>query len=85
MKTIKALAAIALVATLSACAADKNTIDPDRAAFEAWKLNGHVDKSASLRGTFCNGGPFKWYYEGKYAVSGTCANGMVFHLPLRED
>ncbi len=82
---MKHLLTIALVLAVSACASDKNTIDPDRADYENWKLNGHVEKSASLRGTFCNGEPYKWYYEGKYAISGTCQNGMVFHLPLRED
>ncbi len=82
---MKHLTVILLALALSACATDKNVISSDRADYENWKLNGHVEKSASLRGTFCNGEPYKWYYEGKYAISGTCQNGMVFHLPLRED
>lgn len=86
MKHLKLLTGIVLIAVLAGCAStNKNAIDPKRASYENWKLNQHVEKSASLRGTFCNGEPYKWYYEGKYAISGTCANGMVFHLPLRED
>lgn len=80
---MKHLTAIALILVLSACSST-NVIDEDRAEYENWKLNQHVEKSASLRGTFCNGEGYKWYYEGKYAISGTCVNGMVFHLPLRD-
>ena len=85
MKHLKILTTFGLIAILAGCASTKNEIDPARADYENWKLNQHVEKSASLRGTFCNGEPYKWYYEGRYAISGTCDNGMVFHLPLRED
>lgn len=84
---MKKLTAIGLILLLSACAGtepEKNQISPESAKYEDWKLNRHVEKSSSLRGTFCNGEGYKWYYEGKYAISGTCENGMVFHLPLRE-
>lgn len=77
--------ALILIALLAGCANDSNTIDADKEEYELWKLNGHVEKSASLRGTFCNGEGYKWYYEGKYSISGTCLNGMVFHLPLYRD
>ncbi len=78
------IATLLISILLTACSTNTNKIDHDRADYEIWKLNEHVEKSASLRGTFCNGEPYKWYYEGKYSISGTCKNGMVFHLPLRD-
>ncbi len=81
MKNIVILLAWAFIAVgmLSACANDRDIES------ELQTLEGHVEKSSSLRGTFCNGEGYKWYYEGRYSISGTCMNGMVFHLPLHED
>jgi hypothetical protein len=75
MKTIIALTAALLV---TGCANNKNL---DK---QLDTLEGHVEKSSTLRGTFCNGEGYKWYYEGRNAVMGTCANGLVFHLPLED-
>lgn len=73
MKTIITFAAVAV---LAACT---NTPKIDQ---QLTTLAGHVEKSSSLRGSFCNGQPYRWYYEGKTFIAGTCQNGMVFHLPL---
>lgn len=80
---MKTLTAIALILALAACSST-NVIDEDRAEYEEWKLGNHVNKASSLRGTFCNGEGYKWYHEGKKFIAGTCLNGMVFHLPLRD-
>ena len=79
----KILTSIALTLFLAACSST-NVIDDDKADYEQWRLSQHTEKAAAIRGQFCNGEGYKWYYEGKYAISGTCENGMVFHLPLRE-
>lgn len=76
---MKIITAIILALFVASCA---NGPDLDT---QLQTLEGHVEKSSSLRGTFCNGEAFKWYFEGKYSISGTCANGMVFHLPLYDN
>lgn len=76
---MKNLTIIALTILLAACSNQQ-----DKAEKEQFLLNQHVEKSAQLRGPFCNGEGYRWYYQGKYAISGTCLNGMVFHLPIED-
>lgn len=78
---MKQLIAITAMLALTSCMND----DPTTLDNQLYTLGGHVEKSASLRGSFCNGEPYKWYYQGKSFIAGTCQNGMVFHLPLKED
>ena len=74
---MKPFITLAIVAVLAACSSSP------KIEHQLNSLEGHVQKSSILRGSFCNGEAYKWYYEGKTFIAGTCQNGMVFHLPLK--
>jgi hypothetical protein len=76
---MKTLLTLTLSILVSGCFTDRS-IDE-----ELTTLEGHVEKSSTLRGTFCNGEPTAWYFEGRNFISGRCQNGTVFHLPLGDD
>ena len=75
---MKRLMIVIALLTLSACSSVQT--QEQLGDHEQKVLSRHVDKSSTVRGTFCDGEGFRWYHEGVYYIQFTCKDGSVFSL-----